>query len=120
MSDMADEEKPPITTEFIAGQASVMLNILSHLQADQRANHRENTQKIDTVLANIPLLQNDIGSHHRRLTGLEVYNATEVEPLVNARKKRKWVWLGGTGALGVVSSPAWLPKMIAALNAVFP
>jgi len=115
------EDEKQITNEFVAGQNSVILGILNHLQADQRANHRENTNKMDAVLASIPIIKSDIEGHGRRIQGLENYNKTEVEPWVNARKKRKWMWLGWTGGLGAaVTSPVWVTKLIAVLHAAFP
>lgn len=117
---MSEEEKPKATTDFVAGQNSVILGILNHLQADQRANHRENISRMDAIAAASQTANSTLDRHNVRITGLENYNKLEVEPLVNARKKRKWVWIGWTGGIGVISSPVWLTKLVPIFHSIFP
>lgn len=109
-----------ITNEFVAGQNSVIITMLNHIQADNKANHRENTQKIDVIRDNTSSIRSDVDKLGVRVTNLENHKVQEVDPIVNAHKRRRWVWLGGTGVLGVVSSPSWVPKVVAVLHSVFP
>jgi hypothetical protein len=115
-----EKQETKISLDFIAGQMSVLLKGQADQKADQRAFHHENSQKIDGIAANTSSIRNDVDKHHTRITSLETYKREEVEPLVNAHKKRKWVWWGVGIGTGTITSPAWVPKIVAALNAVFP
>jgi hypothetical protein len=111
---------PQITNEFVAGQNSVIITMLNQLHSENKVNHRENTQKIDGIASNTSSIRNDVDRLGVRVTNLETHKAQEVDPIVNAHKKRKWIWLGLGLGTGGVTSPAWVPKIVAALNAVFP
>lgn len=124
MEDEKQSVKGAITNEFVAGQNSVIITMLNHIQADNKANHRENSQKIDVIRDNTSSIRSEVENHGRRLTTLENYKTAELDPIVNARKKRKWVWLGWTGGAGgigaIATSPSWVPKIVATLHSIFP
>lgn len=105
---MADDAK--YLAGVVSGEMKVVREIVSDMRAENKANHRENTDKIDKLLTDVHTVKSRVEEHHKWIE-------TDGKPTSQKIKNAKYWLLGAAGgSTALATSPTWFTKVLAIIG----